>query len=150
MAKKKYVRLAKWATKEATALKSLLTKKQVKRLKKAETISVDLTDGCIYAIIFNGNSIDGDAQEIMEKCSPRWFKSTPLDVYLQRKAQIKKKHSTKQYGYSNFSCIEVAIMCMPPKDIENLVNFLTDKKEELILNPGDWEYEKHGTVFQLG
>jgi len=141
MAKKKYVRLAKWVTKEATALKSLLTKKQVKRLKKAETISVDLTDGCIYAIIFNGNSTDGDAQEIMEKCSPRWFKSTN---------QIKKKHSTKQYGYFNFSCIEVAIMCMSPKDIQNLVNFLTDKKEELILNPGDWEYEKHGTVFQLG
>lgn len=51
MVKKKYSRLAKWVVEEATALK-MLTKKQVKRLKKAKNISVDQVDGCIYGIIF--------------------------------------------------------------------------------------------------
>ena len=141
MAKKKYVRLAKWVIKEATALKSLLTKKQVKRLKKAENITVEEIDGCIYAIIFEGNSIDDDAQEVMKKCSPRWFRSTE---------DIKKKDSTKKYSYSSFSCIEVALMCMPKEDIQNLVNFLTDKQYDLHLTPESWGKGKHGAVFQLG
>ena len=141
MAKKKYVRLTKWVIKEATALKSLLTKKQVKRLKKAESLTVDQIDACIYGIIFKGNSINDDAQEVIKKCSPRWFGSTE---------DIKKKDSTKKYSYLSFSCIEVALMCMPKEDIQNMVNFLTDKQYDLHLNPENWKKDKHGSVFQLG
>jgi hypothetical protein len=140
MVKKKYSRLAKWVVEEATALKSLLTKKQVKRLKKAKNISVDQVDGCIYGIIFKGNSTDDDAQELVQKCAPRWFNSTD---------NIKKKDSTKEYNYLHFSCIEVALMRMSASDIQNLVDFLTDKQYELRLNPENWKNGKHGSVFPL-
>lgn len=140
MAKKKYSRLAKWVVEEATALKSLLTKKQVKRLKKAKNISVDQVDGCIYGIIFKGNSIDDDAQELVQKCAPRWFNLTD---------NIKKKDSTKEYNYLHFSCIEVALFRMSASDIQNLVDFLTDKQYELRLNPENWKNGKHGSVFPL-
>ena len=140
MVKKKYSRLAKWVVEEATALKSLLTKKQVKRLKKAKNISVDQVDGCIYGIIFKGNSTDDDAQDLVQKCTPRWFNSTN---------NIKKKDSTKEYNYLHFSCIEVALMRMSASDIQNLVDFLTDKQYELRLNPEKWKNGKHGSLFPL-
>jgi hypothetical protein len=140
MVKKKYSRLAKWVLEEATALKSLLTKKQVKRLKKAKKLTVDQVDGCIYGIIFKGNSIDDDAQELVKKCTPRWFNLTD---------NIKKKNSTKEYNYLHFSCIEVALMRMSASDIQNLVDFLTDKQYELRLNPKNWKYGKHGLNFSL-
>ena len=138
MAKKKYLRLAKWVIKEATTLKQLLTKKQIKKLKKAKSIEVDAIDGCLYAIIGGGNTAYHKAQYLIEKATPRRFDAIE---------NIRKKDSTKDG--EGYSCIEAALNYMPQKDIQSLIDFLLDRQYSLILTPNEWKYGKHGSIFTI-
>ena len=141
MIKKKNARLAKWVIKEATALKSLLTKKQAKRLKKAEYICPDQRDECLYGTIVADDSSNSEATELMGKVTPRWFRGI--------EKACKPSKARREGWCVNYTCIEVALCRMPQVDVKNLVLFLTGEKDDLILHPSTWKFQKYGSTFQL-